>query len=231
MKQGLLMSNLSLWPTEEKPREKLLQRGASVLSDAELLAIFLRTGIKGKNVIELSREILQHFGSLKKMFAADIKTFCQFKGLGEAKFVQLQACLEMSQRHLAEEISHQDVMNNPAQVKTYIQSRLMSHTNEVFAVLFMDNQHRVIAFEELFFGTINASSVHPRVVVQRSLVHNAAAVIISHNHPSGVAEPSISDIDITQTLKQALNLVDVRLLDHLIVASHQVTSLAEIGQI
>ena len=225
------MSRITSWPTQERPREKLLTRGASSLSDAELLAIFLRTGIKGKNAIELAREIIEYFGSLKLLFAADLNLFCQFKGLGEAKYVQLQACLEMSQRHLEEELVNNGVMNNPAQVKSYLQSRLMSKPNEVFAVLFMDNQHKVIAFEELFFGTINASSVHPRIVVQRALALNAAAVIISHNHPSGIAEPSLSDIDITNTLKTALNLIDVRLLDHLIVASHQVTSMAEKGQI
>ena len=224
------MGSLITWPTEERPREKLLKKGANSLSDAELLAIFLRTGIKGKNVIELAREIIQYFGSLKKLFAADLGHFCQFKGLGMAKYVQLQACLEMSQRHLAEELVNNDVMSQPNQVKSYIQSHLMSKLNEVFAVLFMDNQHRVIKFEELFFGTINASSVHPRIVVQRALELNAAAVIIAHNHPSGVAEPSTSDIEITQTLKQALNLIDIRLLDHLIVASHQVISLAEKGQ-
>jgi len=179
----------------------------------------------------LAREVIQHFGGLKKLIAADIDSFCQFKGLGEAKYVQLQACMEMSQRHLAEELTCTDVMNNPRQVKDYVQSRLLNHTNEVFAVLFLDNQHRIITFEKLFFGTINTASVHPRVVVQRALVLNAAAVIMTHNHPSGVAEASISDIDITRTLKQALNLIDVRLLDHLIVASHRVTSMAEQGQI
>jgi len=145
------MSRITSWPTQERPREKLLTRGAKSLSDAELLAIFLRTGIKGKNVIELAREIIEHFGSLKQLFATDLTSFCQFKGLGEAKYVQLQACLEMSQRHLEEELTNNDVMNNPAQVKSYIQSCLMSKPNEVFAVLFMDNQHKVIAFEELFF--------------------------------------------------------------------------------
>lgn len=225
------MSYLHQWPKEERPREKLLSKGAKSLTDSELLAIFLRTGTQGKNVIELSREIIQHFGNLKKLFAATEKEFCQIKGLGRAKYVQLQACLEMSQRHIAEQIGQQDVMENPAQVKQYVQSRLMGKPNEVFAVMFLDNQHHVLAFEELFFGTINASSVHPRVVLQRCLANNAAAVIVTHNHPSGVAEPSLSDIDITRTLKTVLSLIDVRLLDHLVVASHQVISLAERGQI
>ena len=225
------MAHLQSWPLSERPREKLLQKGASSLSDSELLAIFLRTGTQGKNVMELAREIIIHFGSLKSLFSATEKEFCQIKGLGKAKYVQLQACLEMSQRHIEEEISKQDAMQNPNQVKRYVQSRLMDKPNEVFAAIFLDNQHHVLAFEELFFGTINSSSVHPRVVIQRSLFHNAAAVIVAHNHPSGVSEPSISDIDITKTLKTALAMVDVRLLDHLVVASHQVTSLAERGQV
>ncbi len=225
------MSILHQWPEGERPREKLLSKGASSLSDAELLAIFLRTGTQGKNVIELSREIISHFGSLKSLFAASEQEFCKIKGLGRAKYVQLQACLEMSQRHIKEQITKQDAIKNPAQVKQYVQSKLMARPNEVFAAIFLDNQHHVLAFEELFYGTVNASSVHPRVLVQRCLVHNAAAVIVTHNHPSGVAEPSLSDIDITRTLKTALNLIDVRLLDHLVVASHQVTSLAERGQV
>ncbi len=225
------MTRLSNWPSADRPREKLLARGADSLSDSELLAIFLRTGLPGKNVIELARDIIQHFGNLKNLFSADQKTFCEIKGLGEAKFVQLQACLEMSQRYLAEEIALGDAMTSPNQVKSYVQSRLVCRPNEVFAALFLDNQHRVIAYEELFFGTINASTVHPRVLVQKAIRVNAAAVIITHNHPSGIAEPSLADIDITLTLKQALNLIDVRLLDHLIVASHQVISMAEMGKI
>ena len=225
------MSNIRSWPKDEMPREKLLSKGANALSDSELLAIFLRTGTLGKDVMALSREILIHFGSLKSLFAASEAEFCAIKGLGKAKFVQLQACLEMSQRHVEEQITKQDAISNPAQVKHYVQSRLMGKTNEVFGALFLDNQHHVISFEELFYGTINSASVHPRVIVQRALHHNAAAVIVAHNHPSGIAEPSLSDIDITGTLKSALQLIDVRLLDHLVVASHQVVSLAERGQI
>ncbi|MGX5172786.1 RadC family protein [Aliikangiella sp. IMCC44653] len=224
------MSRLSNWPATERPREKLLNQGANTLSDSELLAIFLRTGIPGKNVIELARDILVHFGSIKKMFSADINSFCQLKGLGEAKYVQLQACLEMSQRFLAEELALGNAISNPQQVKSFIQTQLVREKNEVFAGLFLDNQHRVIHYEALFFGTINAASVHPRVLVQKALKYNAAAMIIAHNHPSGVAEASLSDIDITQTIKSALELIDVRLLDHLIVAGHQVVSLAEQGK-
>ncbi|WP_196138822.1 DNA repair protein RadC [Aliikangiella sp. G2MR2-5] len=225
------MCPINRWPAHERPRERLLTKGPTSLSDAELLAIFLRTGIQGKNAIELAREILEYFGSLKKLLACDLKSFCQIKGLGTAKYAQLQACLEMSKRHLAEVLESGEVMTNPSQVKTYIQSRLICYPNEVFAALFLDNQHRVIGFEELFFGTINASSVHPRVVVQKALKHNAAALIVCHNHPSGVAEPSIADIDITETLKHVLRLIDVRLLDHMIVAGHEVISLAELGKV
>jgi DNA repair protein RadC len=224
------MTRLSNWPVTERPREKLLKQGANTLSDSELLAIFLRTGIPGKNVIELARDILIHFGSIKKMFSADLNSFCQLKGLGEAKYVQLQACLEMSQRFLAEELALGNVISNPQHVKSFIQTQLVREKNEVFAGLFLDNQHRVIHYEALFFGTINSASVHPRVLVQKALKYNAAAMIIAHNHPSGVAEASISDIDITQTIKSALELIDVRLLDHLIVAGHQVVSLAEQGR-
>ena len=223
------METLTRWPADDRPREKLLKRGPNALTDSELLAIFLRTGVQGKNVVELARDMLAHFGGLKNLFAADYASFTAFKGLGQAKFVQLQACLEMSQRYLAEQLTTGDAINNPNEVKSYIQSRLVGRKNEVFAVLFLNNQHQILSFEELFFGTVNASSVHPRVVVQRALAINAAAIIVSHNHPSGVAEASHSDIDITRSLKAAMNLIDVRLLDHLIIAGHQVTSMAEQG--
>ncbi len=225
------MSQFKSWPQDEKPREKLLSKGAKSLSDAELLAIFLRTGRQGKNVINLAKEIIQHFGDLKSLFAASESEFCKIKGIGQAKYVQLQACLEMNQRRIKETITVEDVFKNPSQVKQYVQSQLMGEPNEVFAVILLNNQHHVLAFEKLFFGTINASSVHPRVVIQRCLFHNAAAIIVAHNHPSGVAEPSLSDIEMTKTLKFALELLDIRLLDHLIVANNRVTSLAEIGQI
>lgn len=223
------MTQLANWLAHEKPREKLLKKGAEALDDSELLAIFLRTGIKGKNVVDLAREIIKHFGGIKQLLSADITTFCQFKGLGAAKYAQLQACLEMSHRYLSEELNDKSVIESPAQIKSYVQNRLMKKKNEVFAAIFLDNQHRIICYEELFFGTINASTVHPRIIIQRSLATNAAAIIITHNHPSGVATPSSADISMTKLLKKTLDLIDVRLLDHLIVASHQVTSLAERG--
>ncbi|MET1256326.1 RadC family protein [Aliikangiella maris] len=225
------MHQIIQWPSQERPREKLLKHGPQALSDAELLAIFLRTGVKGKNAIQLAREIIQHFGTLGQLLTANKTQFCQFKGLGEAKFAQLIACLEMNKRVSAEEVAKGSVIEKPQQVKQYFQSRLMNQKNEVFAALFLDNQHQIIAYEELFYGTVNTTIVHPRVIIQRALAWNAAAIIVAHNHPSGHIQPSQADIDITQTLKSTLEIIDVRLLDHLIIAAHRVISLAEQGHI
>ncbi|TQV74646.1 JAB domain-containing protein [Aliikangiella marina] len=218
-------------PEQDRPREKLLLRGAKSLSDSELLAVILRSGIQGKNAIEMARDLLNEFGSLRKLFNADLNSFCRLKGIGEAKYLQVQACLELGQRYLHEQVTAGDVIDNPRQVKTYLQAKICGRVNEVFVALFLDNQHQVIHYDELFFGTVNASSVHPRVLVQQALTHNASAMIVAHNHPSGVAEPSVCDIEITQTIKQALKLIDVRLLDHLIVAGNRVISLAERGNL
>lgn len=222
---------ISDWPEGERPRERLLQRGAAALSDAELLAIFLRTGVKGKSAVDLARELLAAFGGLRGLLKADQKSFCSHLGLGEAKYTQLQAVLEMGRRHLGESLERGDVMDSPGATRRYLMSRLREYPQEVFAALFLDNRHRVIQFEELFRGTIDGASVHPREVVRRSLAHNAAALIIAHNHPSGVAEPSRADIDITQRLRDALALVDVRLLDHLVIGDQEIVSLAERGVI
>lgn len=219
------------WPAGERPREKLLERGAQALSDAELLAIFLRTGVVGKSAVDLAREVLARFGSLTQMFAASEKAFCDIHGMGQAKFVQLQAVLEMSRRALQEEVESGDVLNSPRAVKDYLQLLLRGRQQEVFVVLFLDAQHRVIASEELFHGTLTQTSVYPREVVKRALHHNAAAVIFAHNHPSGVAEPSQSDQLLTDALKQALALVDVRVLDHFIVAGVACLSFAEKGML
>jgi len=216
------------WAAEDRPREKLLNKGAESLTDAELLAIFLRTGIKGKTAVDLARDLLQETGGLTHLLSADEKRFCQSKGLGQAKYVQMQAVVEMSRRYLQEKIQRGDAMSNVSDVKNYLQTRLQSYPFEVFACLFLDNKHRVIEFEELFRGTIDAASVHPREVVRRVLHHNAAAIILAHNHPSGVAEPSQSDNQITQKLKDALALVDVRVLDHFVVGD-EVVSFAERG--
>lgn len=219
------------WPEGERPREKLLQRGSASLSDAELLAIFLRTGVVGKSAVDLARELLNRFGSLTQLVAAGEADFCETKGMGQAKFVQLQAVLEMSRRALQEEIQRGDALNSPRAVRDYLQLLLGGRHQEVFLVLFLDTQHRVIASEELFHGTLGQTSVYPREVVKRALAHNAAAVILAHNHPSGVAEPSQSDQMLTDALKQALSLVDVRVLDHFIVTAGQTLSFAEKGLI
>jgi DNA repair protein RadC len=217
------------WPEGERPREKLLERGAASLSDAELLAIFLRTGVTGKSAVDLARELLTRFGNLTRLFAASEADFCAIHGMGQAKFVQLRAVLEMSRRALNEEMQRGDALNSPRAVRDYLQLLLGSRPQEVFVVLFLDTQHRVIATEELFHGTLSQTSVYPREVVKRALAHNAAAVILAHNHPSGVAEPSQADQHLTQALKQALALVDVHVLDHFIVAGGRMYSFAETG--
>jgi len=219
------------WPDGERPREKLLVRGAAALSDAELLAIFLRTGVTGKSAVDLARELLSRFGSLTQLVAASEADFCATKGMGRAKFAQLQAALEMSRRALKEQLQRGDALNSPRAVRDYLQLLLGGRHQEVFMVLFLDTQHRVIASEELFHGTLSQTSVYPREVVKRALAHNAAAVILAHNHPSGVAEPSQSDRLLTDALKQALGLVDVRVLDHFVVAAGQTQSFAERGLI
>lgn len=219
------------WPEGERPREKLLARGATALSDAELLAIFLRTGVAGKSAVDLARELLGKYGSLTQLFAASRNDFCATRGMGPAKFVQLQAVLEMSRRALQEELQRGDALNSPRAVRDYLQLLLAGRQQEVFMVLFLDTQHRVIAFDELFHGTLSQTSVYPREVVKRALAHNAAAVILAHNHPSGVAEPSGADQLLTTALKQALALVDVAVLDHFVVAAGQTLSFAEKGLI
>jgi DNA repair protein RadC len=217
------------WPEGERPREKLVQRGAAALSDAELLAIFLRTGVVGKSAVDLARELLTRFNSLTHMFAASEADFCAIHGMGQAKYVQLQAVLEMSRRALGEEMRSGDALNSPGAVRSYLQLLLRGRAQEVFMVIFLDAQHRVLADEELFQGTLTQTSVYPREVVKRALHHNAAAVILAHNHPSGVAEPSQSDQLLTDALKQALALLDVRVLDHFIVAGSGCLSFAERG--
>ncbi|MCG9790429.1 DNA repair protein RadC [Vibrio mediterranei] len=218
-------------PSESLPREKLLNRGSHALSDAELLAIFLRTGTRGMNVVQLADALLSDFGSLRALFTANQETFCQRKGLGLAKYVQLQAVLEMSQRYLCETIQRGDSLNSPEQTKHYLMSVLRDRHREAFYVLFLDNQNRVIADEIMFEGTIDAASVYPREVVKRALHHNAAALILAHNHPSGVAEPSQADRRITRRLADALGLVDIRILDHFVVGDGEVVSFAERGWI
>jgi DNA repair protein RadC len=220
---------ISDWPAEERPREKLIQRGAAALSDAELVAIFLRTGVTGMSAVDLARQVLQQLGGLRQLLQADQKQFCAVHGLGQAKFVQLQATLEMARRHMEQELDRGDALTSPDAVRRYLSIRLRDHNQEVFACLFLDNRHRIIAFEELFYGTIDGATVHPREVVKRALAHNAAALILAHNHPSGIAEPSRADQSITSRLSDALALVDVRVLDHIVVGDGPAVSLAERG--
>jgi len=217
------------WPEGERPREKLLQKGAASLSDAELLAIFLRTGLPGKSAVDLARDLHGRFGGLNALFAASEKEFCQTKGMGTAKYAQLQAVLEMARRALQEDIAQRDALSSPQAVRDFLRLRLQGLPHEIFMALFLDAQNRVIVSEELFRGTLTQTSVYPREVVKRALHHNAAAVIFAHNHPSGVAEPSRADEALTQALKSALVLVDVRVLDHFIVAGSSLLSFAERG--
>lgn len=206
------------WPQHERPRERLLAHGAAKLSDAELLALFLRVGVKGKSAVDLARDLIAHFGCLNRLFAASASEFAAIHGMGEAKYTQLQAVLELARRALREEIAAGDSLASPRAVRDYLQLAIGSQPHEIFMVLLLDAQNRVIASEELFRGTLTQTSVYPREVVKLALRHNAAGAIFAHNHPSGVAEPSRADEALTQSLKQALALVDVKVLDHFIVA-------------
>ncbi|NNG12924.1 MAG: DNA repair protein RadC [Halobacteria archaeon] len=223
------MHTIRNWPAAERPRERLLARGPDALSDAELLAIFLRTGTNGKTAVDLARELLQAFGGLRPLLEAERHRFCAMHGLGTATYVQLQAVLEMARRLLQEQLQRTDVLETPEMTRRYLISRLRHYRHEVFACLFLDNRHRVIAFEELFHGTIDGASVHPREVVSQALQHNATAVILAHNHPSGVAEPSRADIQLTRRLVDAMGLMDIRVLDHLVIGDGPGVSLAERG--
>jgi DNA repair protein RadC len=216
------------WPAAERPREKLLARGAAALTDAELLAIFLRTGTRGRTAVDLARELLARFGSLRALLRAPPAEFGAVAGLGPAKYALLQAGLEIARRHLAEALAGREVLRDPVAVRRLLQARLRDREHETFAALFLDNQHRVIAYDELSQGTIDGASVYPREVIKAALRHGAAAVIFAHNHPSGVAEPSAADRTLTERLKAALAQVDIRVLDHFVVGE-QVVSFAERG--
>lgn len=219
------------WPEQERPREKLMRAGAPALSDAELLAIFLRVGMAGKTAVDLARDLLQHFQSLNGVFAADVKQMTAVPGMGVSKYCQLQAVLEMSKRALGETLQQQDSFRSPAQVKDYLQLQLSHLQREVFGILFLDAQNRLIAYETLFEGSLMQTSVYPREVVKRALALNAAALILSHNHPGGSAVPSRADEQLTISLKDALNLVDIKVLDHIIVARQETFSFSERGLI
>ena len=220
---------ISDWPEGERPREKLLQRGAAALSDAELLAIFLRVGVTGKSAVDLARDLLRHFGGLTRLFNAAQAEFSAFPGMGPAKYAQLQSVLEMSRRALGEDMKRGDALNSPRAVRDYLRLLLGGRGHEVFMALFLDAQNRVLGAEELFRGTLTQTSVYPREIVIRALHHNAAGVILAHNHPSGVAEPSQADRWLTDQLKTALGLVDVKVIDHFIVAGSEGFSFCERG--
>ena len=217
------------WPSDERPREKISRNGPASLSDAELLAVILRTGVRGKSAVELARSSLQRFGGLCRLLSASEADFCAVAGLGKAKHAQILALMEIARRTLREVLQDRDVLSSPDAVRDYLRLWLQARQEEVFIGVFLDSQNRVIAAEELFHGTLNQTSVYPREVLKRALHHNAAAVIFAHNHPSGVAEPSGADEHLTRTLKQALALVDVKVLDHFIVGSAAALSFAERG--
>lgn len=222
---------ISDWPEDQRPRERLLKDGAPILSDAELLAIVLRTGVVGKSAIQLAQELLTACGGITGLFTATADRIERVKGLGIAKRVQLLAVRELAVRALRAEMTSRTQLSSPQSVRDYLRLSLMGQEREVFVVVFLDAQHRVIASEELFAGTLTQTSVFPREVIKRALARNAAAVILAHNHPSGVVEPSHADAHLTTSLKRALELVDVRVLDHFIVAEGGIMSFAERGML
>jgi DNA repair protein RadC len=216
------------WPTDERPREKLLAHGATALTPAELLAILLGNGVRGHSALDKGRDLLARAGSLNALLAGDL---AGVPGLGPAKRARLVAALELARRCLGEQLTAKPALTSPRDSAAFLKAQLAHKPYEVFACLFLDNRHRVLAFEELFRGTLDGASVHPREVVRASLKHNAAAVILAHNHPSGVAEPSVADRNITHQLRDALQLVGVRVLDHLVVGAGEPTSMAARGLI
>lgn len=217
------------WPCSERPREKLLQHGVASLSDAELLALFIGCGSNGKSALDVAREALSHFSSLRDVLDATRNEFCQQYGMGDAKYCLLQGALEMSRRHLKSSLQRDTVFESPQATRDFLIMQLRHQPREVFVGLFLTAQHALIKYEELFYGSISMASVYPREVVRRGLELGAAAIIVAHNHPSGVAEPSRADERITKQLKDALDLMDIRLLDHCVVGESQVVSLAERG--
>ena len=219
------------WPRDERPREKLLEKGAAALSDAELLAILLRNGTRGSSALDLARDVLKSFRGLRKFIAADRQRFCAVPGLGVARFAELQAAVEISRRQLTESLKAGPSLASPRATCDFLSAKLRDLEHEVFCCLYLDKRHRLIEYEELFRGTIDGASVHPREVVKQALARNSAAVILAHNHPSGIAEPSHADELITRRLREALALVDIRVLDHLIVADNGCLSFAERGLI
>ena len=221
--------SMAQWPASERPRERLLAQGPAALSDAELVALFLGTGVRGKSALDMARELLARFGRVSRLLSAAPGEFDALPGVGPAKYAQIAAVMELARRALGEEMKARDSLASPAAVRGYLRLRMQELAHECFYCVFLDAQNRVIAAEELFRGTLTQTSVYPREVVKHALRHNAAALILAHNHPSGVAEPSLQDQALTRTLAEALALVDVKVLDHFIVAPGACLSFAERG--
>jgi DNA repair protein RadC len=224
-------AQINTWPRAERPRERLIERGVQALSDAELLAVVIGSGTAGTNALDLARELLRHFGSLRRLLSAEADALLCRRGVGPARYATLMAALELARRHYCEALRAGPAMSAPAATRQFLTAQLRDRPYEVFCCLHLDNRHRLIHFEEIFRGTIDGASVHPREVVRQALRHNAAALIFAHNHPSGVAEASQADELITRRLKEALALVDIRVLDHLIVGDNTCLSFAERGLI
>ncbi len=220
---------INAWPRRERPRERLLDGGPMALSDAELLAVLLGTGAAGLTALDLARELLTRFGSLRGLLQAPREELCEVRGFGLARWAQLQAATEIVRRNLREALDRPDALTSPTATREFLRARLRDLPYELFCCLLLDNRNRVICFDELFRGTIDGASVHPREVVKLALGHNAAAVILAHNHPSGIAEPSQADEIITCRLRDALGLVDIRVLDHIVVGEADCVSFAERG--
>ena len=223
--------SMARWPAGERPRERLLAQGPAALSDAELIALFLGTGVRGQSALDVARSLLARFGRVSRVLSAPQDELGEMPGVGVARYARIAAVTELARRALSEEMRSRDSLASPAAVRGYLRLRMQDLGHECFYVVFLDAQNRVIAAEQLFRGTLTQTSVYPREVVKHALAHNAAAVILAHNHPSGVAEPSIQDQALTRTLAEALALVDVKVLDHFIVAPGACLSFAERGLI
>jgi DNA repair protein RadC len=219
------------WPSQQRPRERLISEGAAALSDCELLALLLRVGVKGRSAVELGRDLLLQFGSIQGLFSASLSQFSAVHGMGPAKFAELQAVMELAQRAVGEQLRSGQLLGSPDAVRQYLRMTLGRQAHESFVVLFLDVKNRLLASEEMFRGTLTHTSVYPREVVKAALARNAASVMLAHNHPSGASDPSEADLLLTRALVQALALIDVRVLDHFIVAGASVHSFAEHGQL
>lgn len=222
---------INQWPKEDRPREKLLQKGEQALTDAELIAIFLNSGTRGKTALDIAKQLLTEYGSLKKLLRATPNELLQKPGVGSAKYAMIKAALELGRRYLQTPVQIGATLNSSSKTQLFLADRLREHVNEVFACLFLDNHFRLISFEELFFGTINQTSIYPREIVRRGLAHNAAKIILAHNHPSGQPTPSRADKEVTDLIKQALALVDMEVVDHIIIGNPGFYSFAMDGNI